>query len=61
MKPKKIQAYKFETPQDKKLYSRKMPMVKPCFAYNKYNLKYRQYHVIELENTKTQQTIIATS
>ena len=38
-----------------------MPMVKPRFAYNKYNLKYRQYHVIGLENTKTQQIIMATS
>ena len=58
---KEIQAYKFETPQGKKLYSRRMPMVEPRFAYNKYNLKYRQYHVIGLENTKTQQTIMATS
>ena len=36
-------------------------MAKPRFAHNKHNLKYKQYHVIELENIKTQQTIIATS
>ena len=58
---KKIQAYKFETPQSKKLYSRKIPIVKPRFTYNKYNLKHRQYHIIGLKNTKTQQTIIVTS
>ena len=38
-----------------------MPMVEPRFAYNKYNLKYRQYHIIGLQNTKTQQTLMATA
>ena len=36
-------------------------MIEPRFTYNKHNLKHRQYHVTRLENTKTQQTIIATS
>ena len=64
MKPpsqKKIQAYKFKTPQSKKLYSQKIPIVESHFAHNKHNLKHRQYYIIELENTKTQQTTMATS
>lgn len=58
---KQIQACKFETPKGKKIYSRRMSMVEPRFAYNKYNLKYRQYHIIGLQNTKTQQTLMATA
>jgi hypothetical protein len=38
-----------------------MPMVEPRFAYNKYTLNYRQYHLIGLENTKMQQTLMATA
>ena len=38
-----------------------MSMVEPRFAYNKYRLGYRQYHLIGLKNTKMQQTLMATA
>ena len=58
---KKLLAYKFETPEGQKQYKKRMPMVEPRFAYNKYTLNYRQYHLIGLDNTKMQQTLMATA
>ncbi|MBQ6218633.1 MAG: transposase [Methanosphaera sp.] len=58
---KELLAYKFETPHGQKQYKKRMPMVEPRFAYNKYTLKYRQYHILGLENAKMQQTPMATA
>ncbi|AWX33484.1 hypothetical protein AW729_10450 [Methanosphaera sp. BMS] len=58
---KELLAYNFETPAGEKQYSKRMPMVEPRFAYNKYTLKYRQYHLIGLNNAKMQQTLMATA
>ena len=58
---KELLAYKFETPHGQKQYKKRMPMVEPRFEYNKYTLKYRQYHILGLENAKMQQTHIATA
>ena len=58
---KELLAAKFETPEGQKQYKKRMPMVEPRFAYNKYTLNYRQYHLIGLENTKMQQTLMATA
>lgn len=58
---KEIQAAKFDTPKGQKQYKKRMPMVEPRFAYNKYRLGYRQYHLIGLKNTKMQQTLMATA
>ena len=38
-----------------------MPMVEPRFAYNKYTLHYRQYHLLGIDNAKMQQTLMATA
>ena len=56
---KELLAAKFETPEGQKQFKQRMPMVEPRFAYNKYTLKYRQYHIIGLKNTKMQQTLMA--
>ena len=58
---KQLQAAIFETPYGKKQYAKRMPMVEPRFAYNKYTLHYRQYHLLGLENAKKQQTFMATA
>lgn len=58
---KELLAAKFETPKGQKQYKKRMPMVEPRFAYNKYTLGYRQYHLLGLKNTKMQQTLMATA
>ena len=58
---KQLQAAIFETPHGQKQYKKRMPMVEPRFAYNKYTLHYRQYHLLGLENAKKQQTLMATA
>ncbi|MBE6514957.1 MAG: hypothetical protein E7Z69_08060 [Thermoplasmata archaeon] len=58
---KELQAAKFDTPTGQKQYKKRMPMVEPRFAYNKYTLHYRQYHLLGLKNTKMQQTLMATA
>lgn len=42
-------------------YKDRMLKVEPQFAYNKYALKYRQYHIIGEENARTQQLLMATA
>ena len=54
-------AYKFETPEGQAQYKKRMPMVEPRFAYNKYTLHYRQYHLLGIDNAKMQQTLMATA
>lgn len=44
-----------------KTYKKWMPMVKPRFAYNKYTLHYRQYPLLDINNAKMQQTLMATA
>jgi hypothetical protein len=58
---KELQAAIFETPYGQKQYKKRMPMVEPRFAYNKYTLHYRQYHLLGLENARKQQTLMATA
>jgi hypothetical protein len=58
---KELLAYKFETPHGQKQYKKRMPMVEPRFAYNKYTLKYRQYHVKGQKSAITQQLLMATA
>ena len=58
---KELHAAIFETPRGQKQYKKRMPMVEPRFAYNKYTLHYRQYHILGLENAKKQQTLMATA
>jgi hypothetical protein len=58
---KELLAYKFETPKGQTQYKKRMPMVEPRFAYNKHTLKYRQYHLLGLNNAKMQQTLMATA
>ena len=58
---KELLAYNFETPTGQKQYAKGMSMVESRFAYNKYTLKYRQYHLMGLYNAKMQQTLMATA
>lgn len=58
---KELLAAKFETPEGQKQYKQRMPMVEPRFAYNKYTLKYRQYHVKGQKSAITQQLLMATA
>ena len=58
---KELLAAKFETPEGQKQYKQRMPMVEPRFAYNKYTLKYRQYHVKGQKSVITQQLLMATA
>ena len=58
---KELLAHKFETPEGQTQYKKRMPMVEPRFAYNKYTLRYRQYHLLGIDNAKMQQTLMATA
>ena len=49
------------TPEAQEKYKDRMPNVEPRFAYNKYTLKYRQYHVKGQKSAITQQLLMATA
>lgn len=53
--------HRMHTKEAQEKYKDRMPKVEPRFAYNKYILKYRQYHVIGEDNTRTQQLLMATA
>ena len=49
------------TSEAQEKYKDRMPNVEPRFAYNKYTLKYRQYHVKGIKSVKTEQILMATA
>ena len=53
--------HRMHTKEAQEKYKDRMPKVEPRFAYNKYALKYRQYHVIGEEKARTQQLLMATA
>ena len=50
-----------ETKEAQEAYKDRMPNSEPKFAFNKHNLKYRQYHVIGQAKALTQQLLMATA
>ena len=46
------------TPEAQEKCKDRMPNVEPRFAYNKYTLKYRQYHVKGQKSAITQQLLM---
>ena len=53
--------HRMHTPEAQEKYKDRMPKVEPRFAYNKYTLKYRQYHVKGQKSAITQQLLMATA
>lgn len=53
--------HRMHTAEAQEKYKDRMPNVEPRFAYNKYTLKYRQYHVKGQKSAITQQLLMATA